>query len=88
MSTTPTYKRRTFADVAAAAYADGWDKGREQARKEFEMAYQLLSKSHSDTLAELELALARQQRANVSLSKLAWSRLTGLFKRESKHGDL
>jgi len=75
---TAKYKRRTFSEIEFDALARGHDLGREQARKEFEMAYQLLSKAHSDTMAEL--ALARQQLANVSLSKLAWSRITGLFK--------
>lgn len=75
---TAKYKRRTFAEVELDALARGHEIGREQARKEFEAAYQLLSKAHSDVLAEL--VLARQQLDNVSLSKLAWSRITGLFK--------
>lgn len=80
-TTTTKYKRRTFADVEATAYAKGWSEGREQARKEFEEAWRLLSKHDSDTMAELLRTQAAL--ANVSLRKLAWSRLTGLFKREN-----
>ena len=71
-------KRRTFKDVSAAAYNKGWDEGREAARKEFEAAWILLSKHDSDTL--LELLHVRAQLHNISLRKLAWSRLTDLFK--------
>ena len=78
---TTKYKRRTFAVVAAEAYADGWSQGREDARKEFEASWKLLSKHDSDTMAEL--LRTQEQLRNVSLRKLAWSRLTGLFKREN-----
>ena len=54
------YKRRTFKDVAAEAYARGWSDGREQGRKD-----------------------AQSTPAAVSLRKLAWSRITGLFKRRN-----
>jgi hypothetical protein len=74
------YKRRTFADVELEAYAKGGSEGRELARKEFEEAWRLLSKHDSDTMAEL--LRTQSALANVSLRKLAWSRLTGLFKRE------
>ena len=71
-------KRRTFKDVSTEAYNKGWDEGREAARKEFEAAWILLSKHDSDTL--LELLHVRAQLHNISLRKLAWSRLTDLFK--------
>jgi hypothetical protein len=71
------YKRRTFKDVAAEAHARGWSEGREEARKEFEEAYRLLSKH--DTDAQLENAMLRSRLDNISLRKLAWSRITGLF---------
>lgn len=71
-------KRRTFKEVAADAYAKGWSEGREQARKGFEAAYNLLSK-HSSAV-ELENAMLQRRLDNVSLRKLAWSRITGLFK--------
>ena len=77
MTETTKYKRRTFGVVAAEAYADGWSKGREAARVEFEAAYALLAK-HSNAM-ELEASRLRESLANVSLRKLAWSRLTGLF---------
>lgn len=75
------YKRRTFADVETEAYAKGWSEGRELARKEFEEGWKLLSKHDSDTMAEL--LRTQEQLRNVSLRKLVWSRLTGLFKREN-----
>ena len=76
--TTIKYKRRTFKDVAAEAHARGWSEGREEARKEFEEAYRLLSKH--DTAAQLENAMLRSCLDNISLRKLAWSRITGLFR--------
>jgi phage terminase Nu1 subunit (DNA packaging protein) len=79
MTTTTKYKRRTFKDVAAEAHARGWSEGREEARKEFEEAYRLLSKH--DTDAQLENAMLRSRLDNISLRRLAWSRITGLFKR-------
>ena len=81
MTDTVKYKRRTYRDVDAEGYARGWAEGRELARKEFEEAWRLLSKHDSETMAELLRTQAAL--ANVSLRKLAWSRLTGLFKRES-----
>lgn len=81
MTGTVKYKRRTYRDVEAEGYARGWAEGRELARKEFEEAYRLLSKHDSETMAEL--LRTQSALANVSLRKLAWSRLTGLFKRES-----
>ena len=79
MTTTETKraKRRTFKDVEKAAHAKGWSEGREQARVEFEEAYNLLAK-HSNAM-ELEAAQLRERLDNVSLRKLAWSRITGLF---------
>ena len=77
MTTTTKYKRRTFADIEAAAYAKGWSEGREQARKEFEEAYNLLSK-HSNAM-EMEASQLRTRLEQVSLRKLAWARITGLF---------
>ena len=75
--TTTKYKRRTFKDIEAEAYARGWSDGREQARKEFEEAWKLLSKHDSATMSEL--LLVRSQLENMSLRKLAWSRIKGLF---------
>ena len=78
MTETRKYKRRTFAVVAAEAYTKGWGDGREAARVEFEAAYALLAK-HSNAM-ELEAGRLRESLANVSLFKLAWSRITGLFR--------
>lgn len=79
MTTTETkrIKRRTFKEVAGDAYAKGWSDGREQGRKDFEDAYNLLAK-HSNAM-ELEASRLRESLDNVSLRKLAWSRITGLF---------
>ena len=76
-TTTTKYKRRTFADVEATAYAKGWSEGREQARKEFEEAYNLLSK-HSNAM-EMEASQLRTRLEQVSLRKLAWARIKNLF---------
>jgi flagellar biosynthesis/type III secretory pathway protein FliH len=73
------YKRRTFKEVASAAHAKGYAEGREQGRKEVWKDY--------DAVLETNLELARSVMAlegkldNISLRKLAWSRITGLFKR-------
>jgi hypothetical protein len=63
--------------VAAEAHAKGWSEGREAARVEFEQAYNLLSK-HSSSV-ELENAMLQRRLDNVSLRKLAWARIKGLF---------
>ena len=76
-TTTKRARRRTFKEVAAEAYAKGWSEGREAARVEFEQAYNLLSKHSNDM--ELENAMLQRRLDNVSLRKLAWSRITGLF---------
>jgi len=76
------YKRRTFKDVEADGYAKGWSEGREAARVEFEQAYNLLSKHISSV--ELENAMLQRRLDNISLRQLAWSRLTGLFKRSRR----
>jgi len=80
MTTTTTIKRarrRTFKEVAAEAHAKGWSEGREAARVEFEHAYNLLSKHSNDM--ELENAMLQRRLDNVSLRKLAWARIKGLF---------
>jgi hypothetical protein len=79
--TTTKYKRRTFADVEVAAYAKGWSEGRHQGRKDAQKEYDLLEKDSIEL--GRKLMAAETKLANVSLRKLAWSRLTGLFKREN-----
>ena len=73
----PKYKRRFYQEVEAEGYTKGWLDGRELARKEFEEAWKLLSKHDSALL--LEVHSLREQLANMSLRKLAWSRIKGLF---------
>ena len=68
--TTIKYKRRTFKDVAAEAYAKGWSDGREQGRKDVEKDYDAL--------------LATNKELHARLSETTWSRLTGLFKEQKK----
>jgi len=71
------YKRRSYQEVEAEGYTKGWLDGRELARKEFEEAWRLLSKHDSALL--LQVHSLREQLANVSLRKLAWARIKGLF---------
>lgn len=73
----PKYKRRSYQEGLYQGFAKGWSEGREIARREFEEAYQLLSKHDSALL--LEVHSLREQLANVSLRKLAWARIKGLF---------
>ena len=71
--TTIKYKRRTFKDVEAAGYAKGW----KECRQKFEADYNEVVGAN----VELELKVMELQNKldNMSLSKLAWSRITGLF---------
>ena len=71
-------KRRTFKEVAADAYAKGWNEGLKVAREEFEAAYNLLSENNS--ALRLENSMLQERLDNLSLRKLAWSRITDLFK--------
>jgi hypothetical protein len=76
-TTTTKYKRRTFKDVAAAAHSKGYAEGREAARKEVQEEY--------DALVETNLEMGRHilslevELRSMSLRKLAWSRIKGLF---------
>lgn len=81
--TNSKYKRRTFFEVEATAYARGWVEGRELARKEFEEGWKLLSKHDSDTMAELLRTQA--QLRNISLRRLAWQRIKQIFSRSKDH---
>jgi len=75
MTTIAKYKRRTFKDVAAEAYAKGWSDGREQGRKDVAKDYNAL------LVTNMEMGRTITKLSNISLRKLAWSRITGLFKR-------
>lgn len=69
--TTTKYKRRTFKDVAAEAYAKGWSDGREQGRKDVEKDY--------DTLLDTNMQLNRSIMALESrLDKINGSLITAL----------
>ena len=67
------YKRRTFKDVEAEGYLRGW----KECRQKFEEDYDEVVDENiglARTAMELQVKLD-----NMSLSKLAWSRITGLF---------
>lgn len=70
-------KRRTFKDVEKAAYERGFAEGADRARKN--------AAEELDNLFRTNLELGRSvmaldtKLASVSLRKLAWSRITGLF---------
>jgi len=68
------YKRRTFKDVEAAGYARGW----KECREKFEADYDDVVDANID-LGRMVMAL-QTKLDNVSLRKLAWSRITNLFK--------
>ena len=71
--TTIKYKRRTFKDLEAEGYAKGW----KECRQKFEADYDEVVGAN----VELGLQVMELQNKldNMSLSKLAWSRITGLF---------
>ena len=68
------YKRRTFKDVEAAGYDRGW----KECRQKFEADYDDVVDANID-LGRMVMAL-QTKLDNVSLRKLAWSRITGLFR--------
>ena len=71
--TTIKYKRRTFKDVEAAGYAKGW----KECRQKFEADYdEVVDANVALGLKVMEL---ESKLDNMSLSRLAWSRITGLF---------
>ena len=68
------YKRRTFKDVEAAGYAKGW----KECRQKFEADYdEVVDANVALGLKVMEL---ESKLDNMSLSRLAWSRITGLFR--------
>jgi hypothetical protein len=74
MTTIAKYKRRTFKDVAADAHAKGYSEGLAQGRKDRDDLF--------NTNADLGFTVLTLEKklANVSLRKLAWSRITNIFK--------
>lgn len=67
------YKRRTFKDVEAAGYDRGW----KECRQKFEADYDEVMDANIDL--SLTVTALQTKLDNVSLRKLAWSRITGLF---------
>jgi hypothetical protein len=67
------YKRRTFKDVEAAGYDRGW----KECRQKFEADYDDVVDANIDLI--LTVTPLQTKLDNVSLRKLAWSRITGLF---------
>ena len=67
------YKRRTFKDVEAEAYAKGW----KECRQKFEEDYDDVVDANIDL--GLKVVELQNKLDNISLRKLAWSRITGLF---------
>jgi flagellar biosynthesis/type III secretory pathway protein FliH len=76
--TTQSRPRRTFKEVAKDAYEIGFAEGVERASKN--------AREELDRMSEANVGLARTvlaletKLANVSLRKLAWSRITSIFK--------
>jgi flagellar biosynthesis/type III secretory pathway protein FliH len=81
MSTTETKRarRRTFKEVATAAHARGFAEGVEAATNNAREELNAMIRTNLE-LGRSVMALETKL-ANVSLRKLAWSRITGLFKR-------
>ena len=67
------YKRRTFKDVEAEGYLRGW----KECRQKFEADYDDVVDANIDL--SLTVTALQTKLDNVSLRKLAWSRITGLF---------
>ena len=71
---TKQYARRTFNEVADEAYEQGFNKG--------VIVGTYRQKADLDRMLG-ELETLKSTVANMSLRKLAWSRLTGLFRGRS-----
>jgi hypothetical protein len=67
MTETTKYKRRTFKEVEAEAYARGRKEGYSEGRKSLE--------------PDMDGLLSRNYLLHARLSQGLWSRLTGLFQR-------
>jgi hypothetical protein len=70
-------KRRTFKEVSKDAYERGFAEGVDRATKNAAEELDRMSAANIE-LGRSVLALETRL-ANVSLRKLAWSRITGLF---------
>jgi len=76
-ATKTTRPRRTFKEVAAAAYERGFAEGVDRAAKNAAEEVDTLVSSNLELRATV--ITLQTKLANVSLRKLAWSRITGLF---------
>ena len=70
-------RRRTFKEVSTAAYERGFAEGVERTLKNATEEWDRMCAANTE-LARTVLALETKL-ANVSLRKLAWSRITALF---------
>jgi flagellar biosynthesis/type III secretory pathway protein FliH len=70
-------RRRTFKEVSTAAYERGFAEGVERTLKNATEEWDRMCAANTE-LAHTVLALETKL-ANVSLRKLAWSRIKGLF---------
>jgi hypothetical protein len=78
---TTKYKRRTFKQVADDAYKRGLAEGADSTKRSMFGEFDRMVEANHELRA---YATTLEERlADVSLRKLAWSRLTGLFKREN-----
>jgi hypothetical protein len=76
-TTKTTRPRRTFKEVAKDAYERGFAEGVDRATKNAEEELDTLVNSNLELRATV--ITLQTKLANVSLRKLAWSRITGLF---------
>ena len=74
--------RRTFEEVAKEAYERGFAEGMERASKNAEQEWDVIR--HTNLELSATINTLRTKLANVSLRKLAWSRITGLFKERTE----
>jgi hypothetical protein len=70
-------RRRTFKEVSTAAYERGFAEGVDRATKNAAEEVDTLVSSNLELRATV--ITLQTKLANVSLRKLAWSRITGLF---------
>jgi hypothetical protein len=76
-TTKTTRPRRTFKEVAKDAYERGFAEGVDRATKN--AAEELDTLVNSNLELRATVITLQTKLANVSLRKLAWSRITGLF---------
>ena len=70
-------RRRTFKEVAKEAYERGFAEGVDLATKNAAEEWDVIR--HTNLELSATIITLQTKLANVSLRKLAWSRITGLF---------